>query len=140
MYDIYCKQSWFSSAGRLITCESGVWAPLGVANFPVMIDTGPCNGSSPVALYNGPFCSCQSWSFITVHSQFYSNRLGLYCQVTIWPRKHKKDPFTSLHKIKANLAHWAEFEILRCKKRCIGYLSRVLVNPGTLVCGMTAKI
>ena len=24
-----------------------------------------------------------------------------------------KDPFTSLHKIKANLPHWAEFEILR---------------------------
>jgi len=25
----------------------------------------------------------------------------------------KKDPFTSPHNIKANLPHWAEFEILR---------------------------
>jgi len=28
-------------------------------------------------------------------------------------KTQKKDPFTSLHKIKANLPHWAEFEILR---------------------------
>jgi len=28
-------------------------------------------------------------------------------------KKTHKDPFTSLHKIKANLPHWAEFEILR---------------------------
>ena len=27
----------------------------------------------------------------------------------------KKDPFTSLHKIKANLPHWAEFKILRMR-------------------------
>ena len=27
-------------------------------------------------------------------------------------KTQKKDPFTSLHKIKANLPHWAEFEIL----------------------------
>jgi len=38
----------------------------------------------------GPFRNCQSWSFITVHGQFKSNRLGLYCQVTIWPRKNKR--------------------------------------------------
>jgi len=41
------------------------------------------------------------WSFITEHGQFPSNRLWLNCQMTIWPRKHKrKTPFTSLHKIK----------------------------------------
>ena len=28
-------------------------------------------------------------------------------------KTQKKEPFTSLHKIKANLPHWAEFEILR---------------------------
>ena len=28
-------------------------------------------------------------------------------------KTQKKDPFTSLHKIKASLPHWAEFEILR---------------------------
>jgi len=28
-------------------------------------------------------------------------------------KTQKKDPFTSLHKIKANLQHWAKFEILR---------------------------
>ena len=28
-------------------------------------------------------------------------------------KTQKKDPFTSLHKIKANLPHWAEFEVLR---------------------------
>ena len=28
-------------------------------------------------------------------------------------KTQKKDPFTSLDKIKANLPHWAEFEILR---------------------------
>ena len=28
-------------------------------------------------------------------------------------KTQKKDPFTSLHKIKANLPHWAWFEILR---------------------------
>ena len=39
---------------------------------------------------NGPFPNCQSWSFITVHCQFLSNSLGLYCPVTIWPRKHKR--------------------------------------------------
>jgi len=39
---------------------------------------------------NGPFRNCQSWSFITVHDQFKSSRLRLYCQVTIWPRKHKR--------------------------------------------------
>jgi len=39
---------------------------------------------------NGPFRNCQSWSFITVHGQFYSKRLGLYCQVTIWPRKQER--------------------------------------------------
>jgi len=43
---------------------------------------------------------------LTVHVQFLSNRLGLYCQV-------KKDLFTSLHKIKAIIPLWAEFEILR---------------------------
>ena len=32
----------------------------------------------------------ESWSFITVHGQFKSKRLGLYCQVAIWPRKHKR--------------------------------------------------
>ena len=30
---------------------------------------------------NWQFLNCQSWSFITVHSQFQSNRLGLYCQL-----------------------------------------------------------
>ena len=30
-----------------------------------------------------------------------------------WSKTQKKDPFTSLHKIKANLPHLAEFEILR---------------------------
>ena len=39
---------------------------------------------------NGPFRNCQSWSFITVRGHFKSIRLGLYCQVTIWPRKHKR--------------------------------------------------
>jgi len=28
-------------------------------------------------------------------------------------KTQKKDPFASLHEIKANLPHWAEFEILR---------------------------
>ena len=28
-------------------------------------------------------------------------------------KTQKKDPFTSLHKIKANLQHWTEFEVLR---------------------------
>ena len=32
--------------------------------------------------------------------------------MTIWPRKHKKDPFTSLHNIKENLPQWTELEIL----------------------------
>jgi len=36
----------------------------------------------------GPFRKCQSLSFITVHGQLWSNRLGLNCQVIIWPRKH----------------------------------------------------
>ena len=39
---------------------------------------------------NGPFRNCQSWPFITVHGQLKSNRLGLYCQVTFRPRKHKR--------------------------------------------------
>ena len=30
--------------------------------------------------------------------------------MTIRPRKHKKDPFTSLHKIKANLPHLVDFK------------------------------
>jgi len=38
----------------------------------------------------GPIRNCQSWSFITVNSQLKFNRLGLYCQVTIWPRKHER--------------------------------------------------
>jgi len=41
-------------------------------------------------LWNGPFRNCQLLSFITLHGQFQSNRLGLICQVTIWPRKHKR--------------------------------------------------
>ena len=42
--------------------------------------------------YNRPttFCYCQLWSFITVHGQLYSNELGLYCQVTIWPSKYER--------------------------------------------------
>jgi len=32
---------------------------------------------------NGHFSNRQSYSFITVHGQFESNGLGLYCQVTI---------------------------------------------------------
>ena len=32
---------------------------------------------------NGPFRNCQSLSFITVHGQFESNRLGFNCQVTV---------------------------------------------------------
>jgi len=31
--------------------------------------------------FNGQFHNCQSWSFITVHGQFYSNGLGIFCQV-----------------------------------------------------------
>jgi len=34
-------------------------------------------------IINGPFRKCQSLSFITVHGQFKSNKLGLNCQVTI---------------------------------------------------------
>ena len=38
------------------------------------------------------FRSCQqSWSFITVHSQFLSNGLELYCHVTLWPSKCKRN-------------------------------------------------
>ena len=38
--------------------------------------------------------NCQSWLFITVRGQFKSNRSGLYCQVTIWHRKHKRKTFS----------------------------------------------
>ena len=47
-------------------------------------------GSSCCIMCYGPFRNCQSWSFITVHGQIKSNRLGLYCEVTIGPRKHKR--------------------------------------------------
>jgi len=43
-----------------------------------------------MVLQYGPFRNCQLWSFITVHGQFLSNRLRICCQVTIWPRKHKR--------------------------------------------------
>jgi len=33
-------------------------------------------------------------------------------------KTQKKDPFTSLHKIKANLPHWAEFDFLRNGASC----------------------
>jgi len=39
---------------------------------------------------NGQFHNCQSLSFLTVHGQFWSNRLGLYCQLTIWTKKIQK--------------------------------------------------
>ena len=39
-------------------------------------------------------------------------RIILSCD-NLTQKIQKKDPFTSLHKIKANLPHWAEFEILR---------------------------
>jgi len=59
---------------------------------------------------NGQIRNCQSWLLITVHGHFLSNRLGLFCQVTIWPRKHKwKTPSQD----KKNLPHWVELEILR---------------------------
>ena len=34
-------------------------------------------------LSHGQILNCQLCSFIAVHGQFYSNRLGLYCQMTI---------------------------------------------------------
>jgi len=54
--------------------------------------------------------NCQSWSFIAVRGQCQSNGLGLYCQVTIWSRKHKRKTPSQDRK---NLPRWAEFEILR---------------------------
>jgi len=45
---------------------------------------------------NGQFRSCQSWSCITVHDQNYTNKLGLYCQVTSWPSIHKRKPTSCL--------------------------------------------
>jgi len=63
---------------------------------------------------NWPFRNCQSWSFITVHGQFYSNRLGLYCWVTIWPRKHqRKTPSQDQSKSSALGGVWNFAE--RCK-------------------------
>jgi len=52
---------------------------------------------------NGQFHNCQSWSFLTVHGQFLSNRLGLYCQLTIWLRKYKRKHTFCLWKTRRNL-------------------------------------
>jgi len=41
---------------------------------------------------NGPFRKCQAWALIPVHGQYQSNRLGLYCLVTIWPKNTKERP------------------------------------------------
>ena len=55
---------------------------------------------------NGPFRKCQSLSFITVQKI----RIKLSGDNLTW-KTQKKDPFTSLYKFKANLEHWAEYEI-----------------------------
>ena len=54
--------------------------------------------------------------------------------MTICPRKHKKDPITSLHKIKANLPHWTEFEILRNGASCEGsfHIAHAKLRKATL--------
>jgi len=68
-------------------------------------------------LFNGQFHNCQWRSFITVHGQFQSNRLRLYCQLTIWPRIYRRRHTLSVcdkpnHKIKENMPHGEEFEKL----------------------------
>jgi len=65
--------------------------------------------------FHGQFRNCQSSLFITVHGQFYSGRLGLYCQVTIW--ENTKESIIPVcdkpyHKIKENITHLEELENL----------------------------
>ena len=56
-------------------------------------------------------------SIIIIYNRTWSiliQQIRIILSGDILPRKHKKkDPFTSLHKIKANLPHRAVFEILR---------------------------
>jgi len=56
------------------------------------MDIGDCNimsvrkATASTHWYDhGQICNCQSGIYNST-----SNRLGLYCQVTIWPRKHKR--------------------------------------------------
>ena len=44
-------------------------------------------------------------------------------------KTHKKGPSRSLHKIKANLPHWAEFQILR--NGALGFCARVTKHAAT---------
>ena len=66
---------------------------------------------------DGQFRNCQSWSFITIHNNTWSILIQqiriIWAGDNLTGKTQKKDPFTSLHKIKENLSLWAELEILR---------------------------
>jgi len=58
------------------------------------------------------------WSFITLHGQYLPIRIGLYCQVPIWPSKYKESvlhvcdkPYNTNNEIQQ---HWEEIEMWNC--------------------------
>jgi len=55
---------------------------------------------------NSRFRNYQIYSFITEHGHFKTNNFGLYCQVTLWPRKHKKTLLQAFTRSKKIYSIW----------------------------------
>ena len=88
---VWRKRRW-SSVGRPSSMWSA-WRPAMTRCLLTTLALGAreIRGSSSHMIYpDGQFPNCQSWSFLTELCQFLSNRVGLFCLVTIRPSKHKR--------------------------------------------------